>query len=267
VATKEHRRFARGLIEGLESRMHAGPPIHATEVASASDFLRQCSFSPASDYYQRLTEIQSRLAHRPIPPTRAPGKRNYGGKAGGRWLQVQSIHDHVILSTCYEGEYNLKHGRVKISHRFNCEGRVDFVELKFLRSLMPCLTGEIRKLVLIKDYQGSHKDWHEAEAFTLAVLPHELLFLFADIFRCPKSEVLAWLINVGHRMAGDVCGDLNQTTAPSERPASNGAQIQLCLSELRNDDVAWPILKETAALESVVEVCDDKNVVVRYHST
>jgi hypothetical protein len=267
VATKEHRRFARGLIEGLESRMHAGPPIHATEVASASDFLRQCSFSPASDYYQRLTEIQTRLAHRPSQPSSASGKRNYGGKAGGRWLQVQSIHDHVILSTCYEGEFNLKHGRVKISHRFNCEGRIDFVELKFLRSLMPCLTGEFRKLVLIKDYQSIRKDWHEAEAFTLAVLPHELLFLFADIFRCPKSEVLAWLINVGHRMAGDVCENLNGADFSGERPASNGAQIQLRLSELRTDDVARPILEQAAALESAVELSDDKNLVVRYHST
>jgi hypothetical protein len=266
VATKEHRRFARGLIEGLESRMHAGPPIHATEVASASDFLRQCSFSPASDYYQRLTEIQQGIARRPIQPSSAPGKRNYGGKAGGRWLQIQSIHDHVILSTCYEGEFNLKHGRVKISHRFNREGRIDFVELKFLRSLMPCLTGELRKLVLIKDYQGIRKDWHEAEAFTLGVLPHELLFLFADIFRCPKSEVLAWLINAGHRMAGDVCGDLNRAASPSAGPASNGAQNQLCLSELQTDEVARPILEQAAVLESVVELSDDKNVVVRYHS-
>ena len=247
--------------------MHAGPPIHATEVASANDFLRQCSFSPASDYYQRLTEIRQRLAVRAHQPSPAPGKRNYGGKAGGRWLQVQSIHDHVILSTCYEGEFNLKHGRVKISHRFNGEGRIDFVELKFLRSLMPCLTGEIRKLVLIKDYQGIPKDWHEADAFALGILPHELLFLFADIFRCPRSEVLAWLINVGHRMSDDVCSDLNGAAFSPSRPASTSAQNQLCLSELRTDDVARPILEKAASLESVVELSDDKNVVVRYHST
>ena len=244
--------------------MHAGPPIHATEVASANEFLRQCSFSPASDYFQRLLEIQQRLARRIHQPAPAQGKRNYGGKAGGRWLQVQSIHDHVILSTCYEGEYNLKHGRVKISHRFNREGRIDFVELKFLRSLMACLTGAIRKLVLVKDYQAICPDWHEAEAFTLPVLPHELLFLFAEIFRCPKNEVLAWLINVGHRMAGDVCADLNETMA-SPRSSSNGTQGQLCLSELRTDEVALPILEKAATLESAVELSDDKNLVVRYH--
>ena len=34
------------------------------------------------------------------------------------------------------------------------EGRIDFVELKFLRSLHPLLTGEIRKLVTVKGYQS-----------------------------------------------------------------------------------------------------------------
>jgi len=29
----------------------------------------------------------------------------------------------------------------------------------------------------------------------LDVLPQELVFLFENIFRCPKDEVLAWLIN------------------------------------------------------------------------
>ena len=266
MATKEHRRYARGLIEGLESRMQAGPPIGATEIATASEFLRQCSFSPASDYFSRLTAIQSRLAGRATPLARAPGKRNYGGKAAGRWVQVQSIHDHVILSTCYEGEYNLRRGRVKLSHRFNREGRIDFVELKFLRSMMPCLTGGIRKLVLVKDYEDLAKDWFEAEAFTLRVLPQELIFLFTDIFRCPKGEVLAWLINAGHGLAADVISELGVAVTPNGHSgAVPGESGQLPLSELRTDEVALPILESSAALKSAVEMSDDKVIVVRYH--
>ena len=182
-------------------------------------------------------------------------------------MQVQSVYDHVILSTCYAGEFNLKRGRVKISHRFNSEGRIDFVELKFLRSLLDCLTGEVRKLVLIRDYQDIRRDWQEAEAFALRILPQELLFLFADIFRFPKSEVLAWLINIGHGMVGDLLTDLAVGVSRNGTSESDEAQDQLLLPELRSDEVALPILEKAASLESVVESGGDKTVLVRYHRT
>jgi hypothetical protein len=264
VATKEHKRFARGLIERLESRVHLGPPINATEIHSAHEFLRQSDFSPASDYFSRLTEIQNRLSVRPSEPAPGRAKRNYGGEAAGRWVQVQSIHDHVILSTCYQGEFNLKRGRVKISHRFNAEGRVDFVELKFLRALASWLDGEVRKLIMIQDYQNIRKDWHEADAFTLRVLPQELIFLFTDIFRCPKREVLAWLINIGHGLAGNLLDALSMDISRSLASQSAGENGQLCLHALRRDEVALPILKKAVALDAAVELDDDKTAIVRY---
>ena len=188
VATKDHKRFARGLIEALECRVHAGPPVHEAEVRSAREFLYQNDFPLASDYFQRLEQIRSRLEARATTPVPLlPGKRNYGGEAAGRWMQLQCAYDHVILSTCYEGDFDCKHGRVKISHRFNQAGRMDFVELKSLRSLHCCLNGEIRKLLRVTDYQTIRRDWHTAEAFVLAVLPQELIFLYEDIFRCPRT--------------------------------------------------------------------------------
>src|SRR5215471_12729680 len=102
--------------------MHVGPPIHFAEIISVRDFLLQADFSPASDYYSRLALIQQRLAVRSTEPPLPQAKRNYGGEAAGRWMQVQSAYDHVILSACYEGEFNFKRGRIKISHRFNLEG-------------------------------------------------------------------------------------------------------------------------------------------------
>ena len=164
MATKDHRRQAKGLIEALESRVHAGPAVLDTELHSAREFLRGNEFSRSSDYYRRLERVQGRLAGRPAVPVLLPGKRNYGGEAAGRWLQLQSAYDHIILSHCYEGEFHCKTGRVKISHRFNQAGRIDFVELKFLRSLDPCLNGEIRKLLRVKDYQVIRRDWRAAEA-------------------------------------------------------------------------------------------------------
>src|SRR6266571_1165289 len=208
VAAKEHKRHAKGLIEGLESRVHLGPPVHATEIFSAREFLRQNDFSPASDYYNRLWQIQNRLQGR-AQESSLPGiKRNYGGEAGGCQMQLQSIYDHVILSTCYEGEFNLKHGRIKLSHRFNQEGRIDFVELKFLSALELCLNGEIRKVLTIKEFPNIRKDWHATEAFVLPILPRELIFLYQDIFRCPRNEVFAWLINIGHRIVDALLEDV-----------------------------------------------------------
>ena len=266
MATKDHRRYAKGLIEGLESRVHVGPPIRVTEIKLAQEYLRENDFSPASDYFSRLGQIQSRLEPRSGESSLPPPKRNYGGEAAGYWLQLQSAYDHVILSTCYEGGIDGRNGKVKVSHRFNQAGRIDFVELKFLRSLQPCLNGEFRKLVMVRDYGNIRKDWHAAEAFVLPILPRELVFLYPDIFRCPREEVLAWLINIGHRLAKDLITDLEQRPADawSAQPRANGDQR--CLAAVRDDEVAMPILEQALPLESAVELSSPKTAIIRYIS-
>ena len=266
VATKDHKRLARGLIEALECRVHVGPPVQEDEVRSAREFLCQNDFSTASDYFQRLEQIRTRLETRTATRSLLPGKRNYGGEAAGRWMQLQSAYDHVILSTCYEGEFDCKPGRVKISHRFNQAGRVDFVELKFLRSLQPCLNGEIRKLLRVKDYQTIRKGWHAAEAFILPVLPQELVFLYQDIFRCPRPEVLAWLVNIGHGLAGDLLEDVRSRPVNGSAPHSGTNGDQLGFQAIRSDEVALPILEHAASLESAVELGNPQTALVRYTS-
>lgn len=260
MATKEHKRHAKGLIEKLESRIHAGPRIEHGELLSVREFLHQNDFSPASEYFRRLGQIQDRLAGRVREQVVIQGKRNYGGQAGGRHMQVQSIFDHVILSVCYGGEFNTRRGRVKVSHRFNEQGRVDFVELKFLCSLSPTLNGAIRKLVLVRDYQKIRKDWDAAEAYVLPVLPQELVFLYQDVFRCEKADILSWLVNIGHTIAGDLLTELDS------RPvmAANGNGEQLGLEFVREDAIALPILQKAAARECAVEIEDERVVVVRY---
>ena len=266
MATKDHRRLARGLIEALELRVHAGPPVHETEVSSAREFLCQNDFPQASDYFQRLEQIKSRLEVRSGMPPLLPGKRNYGGEAAGRWMQLQSAYDHVILSTCYEGDFDCKSGRVKVSHRFNQAGRVDFVELKFLRSLHPCLNGEIRKLLRVKDYQNIRSDWRAAEAFILPVFPQELVFLYHDIFRCPRPEVLAWLVNIGHRLAGDLLEELRSRPINGSASHRGANGNQQSFQAIRNDEVAWPILEQASSMESAVELSNPQMAQVRYTS-
>jgi len=231
MATKENKRQVRELLEGLEQRVHCGPAIRDVEIQSARDYLRQHDFSPASDYFDRLAHIENRLQGRPREILRPRTKSNYGGKAGGYQMQVQSIFDHVILSTCYTGNYNTKRGKVKISHRFNQEGRIDFVELKFLYSLQPLLNGELRKLLTVKDFSSIQKDWHEAEAFVLRILPKELVFLYEDIFQYPKTQLFAWLLNIGHGIVADLLQDLNShkmEEVPSDfafNPADNAPSL------------------------------------------
>ena len=89
MPTKESRRQARGLVEELESRAHAGPPVRENEIRSAREFLRQHDFPTASDYFNRLVQIQDRVGTRPVAPPQA--KRNYGGEAAGWWMQLQSV--------------------------------------------------------------------------------------------------------------------------------------------------------------------------------
>lgn len=232
MATKDDRRQAKGLLEVLETRVHSGPPIATTEIQSVRTFLSQHEFSPASDYFSRLSHIESRVHRRSNEAPAAPAKSNYGGDAAGYQMQVQSIYDHVILSTCYTGDFNGKHGRIKISHRFNEAGRIEFVELKYLRAFHPPLNGELRKLVTVKGYQALRKDWHQAEAFVLRVLPQELILLYADIFRCERAELLAWLVNIGHGLVDDLLRDLK--TRRVKVPAA--PHLSYSLSQRRNGE-------------------------------
>jgi hypothetical protein len=224
------------------------------------NFLHQNDFSPASEYFRRLGQIQDCLAGRTNGHSVPQGKRNYGGQAGGRHMQLQSIYDHAILSVCYGGEFNTRRGRIKVSHRFNQEGRVDFVELKFLCSLSPPLNGAIRKLVLIKDYQTIRKDWDATEAFVLQVLPQELVFLYKDIFRCERADVFTWLINIGHVISAELLTDL-ETRLPQEPRADSE---QLDLHAIREDTVALPILQKAAGRECAVEIEEERTILVRY---
>lgn len=255
-------------MEELESRVHGGTPIRRTELVSARDFLLQSDFSPASDYFGRLRQIQDRIQSRPDEILARQSKRDYGGEAAGYWMQVQSSYDHVILSLCYDGEFNWKRGRVKVSHRFNQQGRIDFVEAKLLRSLDPNLDGAIRKLLMVKNFQSIRKDWLEGEAFVLEILPKELIFLYESIFRCERHEILAWLTNIGHRQISDLLEDLSKRPlngVPRSKGTNGDHSAQMDLAALRTDEIAWPILARAASLESVIEIVDTKNVVVRYH--
>ena len=262
MATKERRRQARELVEALEVRVHAGPPPGHTEIQSVRDFLREHDFSGTSDYFSRLALIQNRVVTRPVVVQSE--KRNYGGEAGGHWMQLQSVHDHVILSTCHAGEFNTQRGRVKISHRFNQAGRIDFVELKFLRSLQPWLNGAIRKLLTVKGHQDLPKAWHEAEAFALRVLPRELVFVHENVFRYAKDEIFAWLINLGHWTVTNLLEDLQAQRVNGCVPGDEGNSSQLCLKSVVGDEIAMPILEQAAALESMTELDGDESVVIRY---
>jgi hypothetical protein len=95
-------------------------------------------------------------------------------------------------------------------------------------------------------------------------LPQELIFLFPDLFRFPKDEVLAWLINIGHRTAEDLLDDVRTRPVNGCLSGSATNPDQLCLKAVLTDEVALPILEQAAALESAVEIDDPETVVVRY---
>jgi len=262
MPTKEHRRQARVLVEALELRVHAGPPVCQTEISSARNWLRQLEFPAASDYFNRLEQVQNRVALRPALPS--VRKRNYGGAAGGVWMQLQSVYDHVIISTCHQGEFNTQRGRVKLSHRFNQAGRIDFVELKLLRSLHPHLDGALRKLITVKDRQTSENAWHTAEAFPLRVLPQELVFLHANFFRFRREDTFAWLINLGHWTAENLLKDLNAGRINGCSFEPNRNPNQLALKEVASDQVAIGIVEQAARLECTLELDDSETAIVRY---
>lgn len=258
--TKEARRQARQRLEALEAAIRAGSGLQMAQIREFAEFLRAHGFAQNSSYFVRLAQIEAFLRSHPVPPDAS--KRDYAGYAAGCWMQVQSVYDHVILSVCYEGEFRGQRGRIKISHRFNRAGRTDFVEAKLLRSLLPMLDGALRKLLTVREFPSLPPDWWSASAYALRVLPRELLFLHPEIFRYPRDQILAWLVNIGHRTVSDLVAELEQASDVRD-PRPSGRQWPVAC--LRHDAVAWPILQQASLLEASVEPGDSPDVFqIRY---
>lgn len=120
-------------------------------------------------------------------------------------------------------------------------------------------------LLRVKDYQTLQREWWAAQAFVLPVLPRELIFVHQDIFRFLRNEVLAWLVNIGHRLADDLLLELPQQSGNADSPRGvNGEQLPI--EAARDDQVARPILEKAVTLEAVVELDEPKSVLVRYVS-
>jgi hypothetical protein len=137
----------------------------------------------------------------------------------------------------------------------------------------------------------------------LEILPRELAFLYEGIFGCPRTQLFAWLLNIGHGIVEDLLKDLQSckfkfSTAAGSGPgpnlgwppggwnqksvsyaATNGDGKTVCvepppqpgrypdqlpLDALLQDDVALPILEKAAGLESVVERAGETEAIVRY---
>jgi hypothetical protein len=258
--TKEARRLARQQLEALEAALRTGPGLQMAQIRQFAEFLRAHGFAPNSSYFVRLAQIEAFVRSHPAPPDAS--KRDYAGYAAGCWMQVQSVYDHVILSVCYEGEFRGQRGRIKISHRFNRAGRLDFVEAKLLRSLVPLLDGALRKLLTVREFPSLRPDWWTAGAYALRVLPRELLFLHPEIFRYPREQILAWLVNIGHRTVADLVAELEPLSDTTDsRPRGR----QWPVACLRRDAVAWPILQQAALLEASVDPGDSPDVFqIRY---
>lgn len=201
-------------------------------------------------------------------------KQNYGGRAAGLWVQIQSVYDHVLLSVCYQGTFRMQQGRIKLTHRFNAAGRVDFVELKFLRAFEPQLDGALRKLVLVEDFATRRPGWLESPAFVLRVLPRELILVEPEVFRYSRAEVVAWLINLGH-------WEVEETLAALQRARGNGQERrktaaypqagqsrlhsgQRDLEQVLDDRVAVPILQAAMRLRARAESDAPTRAVIRY---
>lgn len=272
MATKALRQQARQWVETLESRLHVGPSPGLAEIRSARDFLQQHDFPPASDYFRRLSRIEGALESRRAGDP--PPKCNYGGRVAGFWLQLQSVFDHVLVSVCYQGRFRTQRGRVKLTHRFNVAGRVDFVELKYLRALEPALDGATRKLVLVRDFVTRPREWFDAEAFVLRVLPRELVLIEPEVFRCSRAEIVRWLVNLGHwtveqalvgleTQGENACAEERSKTCSAAGPEALAA-AQRDLLEVLGDAVALPVLRQAAALRVRVEADTPERAVLRY---
>jgi len=204
-----HQRSKADRAGGDRAARDSNPPRPARAGSGdpgARTLLLQHEFSPSSDYFNRLAGVQSRLRTRVIAPALASVKRNYGGAsaaAGCRSRCLRPPHPEHVLRRRVPHPAG---GRVKSPIGSTSRAASTSVELKFLQSLHSPLDGQLRKLLLVRDFATIHKDCTPPRPSSSRPATGAGFPSCGDFPLRPAPNWLAWLVNIA------------TASSPSSRP-------------------------------------------------
>lgn len=259
--------FLADSIADFERRLSAQEPISLEEVRELERQTQPLRHGPHYQLAQRVRKLAQRLGHvgttqweqlkqTPVPVFNM-AERSYIGRLasmGDAPVEVKVVFDHLFLTTNHRvalGAYDL----VKITHRFNREGRLDLIDARLKQtkrnyldaSAPPPAEDAIFHLVQVfafKDKQAE-LEWPESRAEYFIRL-RQIAALFYDLGLNHEEQQYRHLIQSGHRLMKEL-----------HRAVQAGALLDVRVTrmpfypfhQLRDDEAACYIIGRAALLE------------------
>jgi len=244
--TKSQRREINALLtelEGLDFSKES-PDELVKRKEYVYDLLELYGAKPESDYYTRLQALEEVPLHLDFELP----KRDYTGMAGKSKLRVIAVSDHFFLSRVYGG-------KIKLSWRFNREGRIDLVDAM----LFP--QNNVKHLVIVEGYSRNKEvGWNESTALYYP-LPREAEALNPGFSLLDKKAQYQSLLRFGHVNVDYLMDNLEKGDVKDSFVSKEG---QKRLVEIVEDDSALYMAGNAASLMPGITRMDEIRLWVGY---
>lgn len=262
--------FVAASVAAFEHRLVTQEPISLEEIRELERQTEPFRRGPHYQLAQRVRKLAQRLGHvartewEELKQTPMPvfnmAERSYIGRLTSTKdapVEVKVVFDHLFLTTNHRvsiGSYDL----VKITHRFNREGRIDLIDarLKQAKRLYldanapPPAEDAIFHLLQVFAFKDKQPDlsWGESRA-EYFIRMRQIAAIFYDLGLTHEEQQYRFLIQHGHRVMRDLhravqagsLEDVRVTRAPFYP-----------FHQLREDDAACYIASRAALLEPKV---------------
>jgi hypothetical protein len=216
-------------IASFERRLLAQEPISLDEVKALEQQAQPYKHGPHYQLAQRVRKLSLRLGHvdeaqweqvkqAPAPVFNVP-ERSYIGRlasTNGAPVELKVVYDHLFLTTNYRaaiGTYDL----VKITHRFNREGRLDLIDarLKQTKLLYQGAEAALPKdrdiFHLVQTFAFKEKQiepgWTESRC-EYYIRIRQIAPVFYDLGLSQEEQQYRYLLQRGHQLMKELHQDL-----------------------------------------------------------
>ncbi|MEN9572892.1 MAG: hypothetical protein RL514_747 [Verrucomicrobiota bacterium] len=262
--------FLAASVAAFEHRLLAQQPISLEEVKELERQTEPYRKGPHYQLAQRVRKLAHRLGHvavtqweqlkqTPVPVFNM-AERSYIGRLTSTKdapVEVKVVFDHLFLTTNYRVSLN-PYDLVKITHRFNREGRLDLIDARLKQTKRLYLEPDaptpaedaIFHLVQVFAFKDKQPElaWAESRSEYFIRL-RQIAALFYDLGLTHEEQQYRHLIQHGHRLAKELhravqagaLQDVRVTRAPFHP-----------FHKLREDEAACYIASRAALLEPKV---------------
>jgi len=210
------------------------------------ELLKEYGADAKSHYYERLDELLQEI-DQVQKPDFEQGKRDYVGMSGNTKIRITPVYDHFFLSRVYSGQ-------LKLSWRFNKEGRIDLVDAM----LFP--QNEILHLIGVHNFTETKLDWEYKNVWynPLSKRFDVLNPGFKDLSSIKQYESV---LRFGHSMSKTLLVNLKEEDIRDSNVVKHG---QKQLSEIVNDFTALYMLKKTGDIIPSVVGSNSNSLEIMY---